>query len=410
MKPIRNSIRCGLSALALTCVVGGIVTGCGGGSGSVASSRKVTAQTRTRVAAINTQFVRALAQSGVQTSALAAQRNGSYSAGTFPAPPAGFGGTGFSGVAGYNATVGAPTQYIPPMPMLGAFIHSLVTQNQAGRSVAVANKGASRETAKLITRGAPPATGGVTGSGASGGAPIVPPAPLTFYYDNFLGLWVDVQNTATQSTDTLYVDQAKTQPAGSIVTTFPTGSTYPQVYSSTYQLTAGLFAGSHGSYQTTINQDGSGTSTYSDTYADSSTDSGTSTWTAQGANSWSDESTDASGGVTTSTGSFKADGSGTTHATTADGYTLDYTYNADGSGSGKISGPAAGLPATVTWDIYGDTTITYADGTVDYIPGWSVPPATITNPGSSTSPPATSTTSTPPAPPSTSTGGTPPGH
>jgi hypothetical protein len=272
----------------------------------------------------------------------------------------------------------------------------------------VAHRGAS----KLITRDdmppPPPIIGG-SGSSGSGDVPPAPPVALTFYYDEFLGLWVDIKDTATQSTYTLYVDEAKTQPAGSIVVTLPSGNTYPQVYSSTYNFTAGVMAGSHGSYQTTVNQDGSGNSSYDDTYTDGSKDSGTSTWTAKGDFSWSNQTTDSTGAQTTSSGSFHADGSGTTHATTSDGYVIDYTYNADGSGHGKIAGPAAGLPATVTWDVYGDTTITYADGTVDSIPGWSVVPVTGTIEGGDTppAPPVTSTANTSPAPPSSG-GDTPP--
>jgi len=376
----------------------------------VANSRKVTSQTRTRVAAINSQFVRALAQSGMQSSAIAEKRNGSYGAGSFPSPPAGFGGAGFSGVAGYSAAVGAPTQYVPPMPMLGAFIHNIAAQSQSARVAATTIPTPLRAAARLITRGGTPTQGTAvgTGSGDSGGAPNGPTIPVTFGYDDFLGLWVNVQNTAKQTTFMLFVDQAQTQPAGSIVTTIPSGSGFSQVYTSTYQFTAGLFARSHGSYQTTLNQDGSGASTYSDDYADGSSDSGSGNWTAKGASSWSNKSTDSAGGVTRSSGTFNADGSGVTHAVTADGYTLDYTYNADGSGAGKISGPAAGLPATVTWDVYGDATITYADGTVDYIAAWSVPPATVTTSSSGAPPqaPAAGTSNTPPAPPQSPTSGT----
>ena len=47
----------------------------------------------------------------------------------------------------------------------------------------------------------------------------------------------------------------------------------------------------------------------------------------------------------------------------SDGYTSDYTYRSDGSGFARINGPAPGLPATIVWDTFGNTTITYADGT-----------------------------------------------
>src|SRR5579864_1415683 len=79
MKLMRSAERFGLAALALTCLGGAVVTGCGGsGSGPVTATRKVTTQTRTRVSQVQTQFVRALVQSGVQTATVAAKRNGSY--------------------------------------------------------------------------------------------------------------------------------------------------------------------------------------------------------------------------------------------------------------------------------------------------------------------------------------------
>jgi hypothetical protein len=413
---MRSAERFGLAALALACLGSVIATGCGGGSGSLTTTRKVTAQTRTRVSQVETQFVRALVQSGVQTAAVAAKRNGSYANGSFPTPPAGFGGVGFTGVTGYTAAVGAPAQYIPPMPMLGAFIHNVAANSKSGRAVMISNMAAHRGAGKLITRDdppPPPPTGSGSGSGSSGsGGPAIPPVAPTFYFDEFLGLWVDIQDTATQSTYTLYVDEAKTQPAGSIVTTIPSGTTYPQTFASTYNFTAGVLAGSHGSYQTTVNQDGSGSSSYTDTYTDGSKDSGQSSWTVAGGFTWTDQSTDSTGAQTTSSGAFHSDGSGATHSTTSDGYTIDYTYNADGTGSGKISGPAAGLPANITSDVYGDITITYADGTVDSIPGWTVVPVTGTNPGGSTppAPPVTpiTTPDTPPAPPTISNSGTPP--
>ena len=96
-------------------------------------------------------------------------------------------------------------------------------------------------------------------------------------------------------------------------------------------------------------------------------------------------------------GTFHGDGSGATHTDDSAGYVADFTYNADGSGRGRVTGPIAGLPAIIVWDARGNTTITYADGTSDFIPGWGygvAVPVTST-PGPST----TTTTSNAPAPP-----------
>ena len=113
------------------------------------------------------------------------------------------------------------------------------------------------------------------------------PGPLpTFYYDDYLGLWVDITDTPTSSTFALYEDEAKTKPAGSIVTTFPTGDTFPQIFTSHYTYTAGTQAGSHGDYNNTVNQDGSGSSSYLDVYVDGGKDQGSSQWTAGGDYTW----------------------------------------------------------------------------------------------------------------------------
>ena len=39
-------------------------------------------------------------------------------------------------------------------------------------------------------------------------------------------------------------------------------------------------------------------------------------------------------------------------------------------GHGKITGPDPGLPVTISWDAYGNTTIVYADGSTEHIAGW----------------------------------------
>ena len=161
----------------------------------------------------------------------------------------------------------------------------------------------------------------------------------------------------------MYVDQAKTQPAGSIVTLWPADYTvYPQTYQSTYSFTAGYSAGSQGASLNVTNADGSSTASYSDTYSDGSKDKGTSTQTASGDYTWTGRTDAADGSWTTVSGTFRSDGSGGTHLTMSDGYVADYVYNADGSGHGRITGPDPGLPVTITYDLYGNTTITYADG------------------------------------------------
>ena len=192
-----------------------------------------------------------------------------------------------------------------------------------------------------------------------------------FYFDEYLGLWVQIEDGAAQSAYLLYEDEAKTKPAGSIVTTWPENwEVFPQVYSSRYEFTAGFLAGARGSFETAQNADGSGHSSYENVYADGWKDQGRSAWTGRGDFTWSSRSEDPNGFTVSDRGAFRADGSGGTHSETSDGFTADYTFNADGSGHGRISGPLPGLPATITWDAFGNTTIRYADGTTEHIPDW----------------------------------------
>jgi hypothetical protein len=249
--------------------------------------------------------------------------------------------------------------------MLGAFLRNVASVPPTVQHQYVVN--AVAQTATV--------TSGVIVGGPMPVDPPVPGGPGTgesFYYDYFLGLWVDVTTTPGKVTYSLYVDQAKTTSAGQIQTIQPTDyNTFPQTYSSSYTFTAGALAGSQGSAQNVTNADYSGTATYSDTYADGSKDSGSSSWSGQGDYSWQSRSDLSDGSWTQSTGSWRADGSGGTKTSSSDGYSAVYVYNSDGSGNAHISGPDPGLPATIVWDAYGNTTITYADGTVEHIPGWN---------------------------------------
>ena len=196
----------------------------------------------------------------------------------------------------------------------------------------------------------------------------------SFYYDEFLGLWVDFNSTETSVTSALYEDQAKTKPAGTISSTFPAtyDPTADYAYASDYSFTAGTLKGSKGSYSTTFKADGSGTSTYFDTQPDGSKSAGSSQTNADGSSTWTSAYRSATGLSSNDSGSFFADGSGKSHFDSSDGYITDYAYHADGSGSGKIAGPDPGLPATIVWDNMGNVTITYADGSVEKFNAWVV--------------------------------------
>lgn len=309
------------------------LAGCGGGSGS-GSGSQVTRATRDRVHLVQTQNIRLLARNGGQTLSIASARNGAFVNGASAANSVGGGGAS-----------AAEASTNRPIPMVGSFIQN-VAASRPNRSAA------SRRARTRADTGDP-----------------------NFYFDDFLGLWVQFTDTTTQTIYLLFMDQAKTQPAGSIVTTFPAADADPQVFSSDYTFTAGLLAGSHGSYKTTISSDGSGSSSYDDSSPDGWSGSGESTWRANGDYTWSSRTTIPGGISSNDRGTFHADGSGFTHSDASDGFVSDFTYRADGSGFGKVSGPAAGLPASIAWDAMGNTTITYADGTVDHFNAWFIGPS-----------------------------------
>ncbi|MCW3097325.1 MAG: hypothetical protein JWL77_2943 [Chthonomonadaceae bacterium] len=334
--------------IAAVGLVGLVTAGCGSGSSQNSRTAAPTALTRTRLASLQNQQLRALSQSGVQPASLAAARNGAFATTStllVGASPIGVGAGGGGASAGSSGTqVGA-------LPLIGAFITNVASvRPTTAATAASASRAAHRTRVRRHTR-------------ADGTDP-------NFYFDDYLGLWVEIQDTATSSAFLLYLDEAKTQPAGSFQTTFSASDAFPQTYESHYTITAGALQGTHGDYMTVQNADNSGSSTYNDTYLDGWSDQGKSLWNADGSSTWSSRNDGPNHAFYSYQGSFKADGSGTNHTESSDSYVTDYLYNADGSGSGRIQGPDPGLPATITWDIYGNTTIHYADGSIEYDPGW----------------------------------------
>lgn len=344
-----NTLRLRRRALRLTAVgfAALIAAGCGGGSSSTTRASSPTQQTRSRLASLQNHQLRALSQSGVQPAALASARNSAFSSAPTMTVGAGTSGVGVTAGAGGGAGSSMGGAQIGSLPLIGAFITNVVSARPA---TATAARAAHRARTHHATRD-------------SGADP-------DFYFDDYLGLWVEETDTATSFTFLLYLDEAKTQPAGSLQTSFSASDAFPQTYESHYNITAGTLQGTHGDYVTVQNADYSGSSTYNDTYQDGWSDSGKSAWNADGSSSWTSRSDGPNQTFYTDSGAFKADGSGTDHSASSDGYITDYVYHADGSGSGRIQGPDPGLPATMTWDIYGNTTIRYADGSVEYNPGW----------------------------------------
>lgn len=365
---IRTSVKVSsVSNLRLTAALAlalnaALLAGCGGGSGtSRVASKTPTKAVKAHIRLLQTQSLRALAQSGVANSTLTAISGGSMGLTATASAP------GYAAGGDTSAANNAPV-----VPLTGQFLSSIANANHTNRAVAI-RRMQTRHTAHL-TRGRerPGGTNVVSDPPVPAPGSFVPDPlpPVTFYYDDYLGLWVDIMDTATASAYSLYADQAKTQPAGSITSTFPTDNTFPQTYTSTYTYTAGAEAGSRGTYTSVYNQDNSGSTSYLDVYTDGGKDQGSSSQTAAGDYTWTGRTDNADKSYTSQRGTFHADGSGSTHSDGSDGYVYDVTYRADGSGHGRIAGPDPGLPATIDWDMQGDTTIVYADGSTEYTPGW----------------------------------------
>lgn len=318
MKPIR---------LLCLFICAAAMIGCGGSGGAGSSNRGPTDQTRQRVDDTQKATALALSCSGIQTPGQAGMING---------PAMDHGG----------------------MPMIGGFIRHFRPPT-----------GEPPKPRRHSTRGdEPPSTD--PGQGGGGTDPNDPPIEQpSFYYDEWLGLWVQVDKSDTAFSMLFYTDEAKQHPAGHMTSTWPQDwTTYPVVWSSDYEFTAGTMSGSHGSYVSRMDSETSGSMTYDSTW-DGNRYQGQSIWNEEGS-AWSSRSESSDGFWSTDSGDFHSNGSGTTTSENSLGYRTRFTWNSDGSGNGRLEGPDSGLPATIIWDAMGDGTITYADGTVDEFHWW----------------------------------------
>lgn len=314
----------GFFALAASVIVLGA---CGGGGGTIGGDRAPTQQTRDAVRMTQASGIRAMLSGGGQTFGQAESANGFG------------GGGGTTGGGGFG------------IPMIGAFMQK------------VAIDPSFRE---LRSRNGDP------DAGTTGGGGILPGDEFpTFYYDEYLGLWVDLQITETSISFLLYEDEAKAKTAGSVISQWPSDwRTYPQSYVSTFEFTAGAYAGSHGRYETILESESNGRSSY-EAFWKGSHDVGTSTWSEVGTQ-WTNRFENAEGYWSQDSGTFRADGSGVTASENSLGYKTHYEYFADGSARGVIEGPDPGLPATITWDSKGHVVVTYADGTSEEWDWWTI--------------------------------------
>jgi hypothetical protein len=306
-----------------------LLIGCGGsgsGTGGVAPSALTRQQVRDGLG----HTIMALAQSGAMPSAAVGTSGGS--------------------TGGYYAGV----------PFIGGYVRF----SEPGMGAVGGSEGGS--------------TGGTTGSGG-GDEPAI-----TLYFDEYLGLWAETTFTENSMTTQLFEDEAKTKPAGSFAVEYTAGS-----YVSTFEITAGTFAGAHGRYVTTFSEDfTSGETRYENTWPTWGSDHGTSTWGPTGT-VWEHRSDATDGTWFETTGQFDAEGNGILTGSDSLGFRYRFEYRADGSGSGRVEGPLPGLPCTISWRADGYTRIVWANGEVEiFEPGDVI---AGTSGGSGGSPPVTGT-------------------
>ncbi|MCS6830642.1 MAG: hypothetical protein RMM08_07640 [Armatimonadota bacterium] len=200
-----------------------------------------------------------------------------------------------------------------------------------------------------------------------------PGEPLPhFYYDEWLGVWVQVEENGSGARMLLYEDEERTKPAGVIESTYPENpDTYPQTYRYRYEILAGWRAGSRGEHVVTVHSETASSMQYEYQEGDGSQGRGSSRWDERGGE-WSNRYESADGFWSEDSGVFSVDGSGRTQSANSLGYRSRFEYRPDGSGEGVIEGPDPGLPATITWTADGRMTIRWADGTVEEFNLWEV--------------------------------------
>ncbi|MEZ0325466.1 MAG: hypothetical protein ACAH95_06140, partial [Fimbriimonas sp.] len=276
-----------------------LVIGCGGGGSGPGGSPN--SETRTRLMKTLGFAQIAMLQGGFQSLGQAGAINGTTGEGT----------TGGSGTTGGGMS----------MPMIGAFIRNFGGGPKplfASRLVR-AQVGATLSRDQFVTG---PPNEGTSGSTSSGGGGVEDPY---FYYDEWLGLWVESQWTDNSWTTLLFIDQEKTQPAGSFQNSYSDWQTYPITGSSTYEIIAGPFAGAHGRYEMVFDTETVGHMDYDNFWPSYGSDEGSSSWNEEGW-TWSANQTWEDGNWSKSSGTYGSDGTGHFVWENSEGYKWSYSY------------------------------------------------------------------------------------
>ncbi|MBX3097167.1 MAG: hypothetical protein KF812_09915 [Fimbriimonadaceae bacterium] len=195
------------------------------------------------------------------------------------------------------------------------------------------------------------------------GDPAEPHDPESPYFDEWLGLWAVSSSVESGFTTTYYLDAALTQSAGHSTSTWQETADH---YSGTtsVSITGGSSAGytlqSEYSYS---NLTGAGTYTSQIVHPEYGNSEDTGTWNEDGSGAYRSRWSKGNE-FYEYVGQYTSDGAWSNSSSNSDGFIFTLIGNADGSGTGAMTGPDLLLPATIAWDILGHGTITWADKTI----------------------------------------------
>ena len=200
-------------------------------------------------------------------------------------------------------------------------------------------------------------------------APNTPkdPDPDSLYFDEELQLWV-ADDLVTPNTTYFFEDQAMTLPAGSDVTV--EDPTHLFGLKRHFEVTKGPRAGEVFDSLYFLHEGGGGQEDITGKTKDGKFESHA-TWPEGGLVSYSERWDMNDGAWFTFTNAPIIEGGHLVEFKSSAGVNATWTFNGDLSGTATITGPSAGLPATMAWDDTGNGQITWADGSIEAYNVWS---------------------------------------
>lgn len=192
------------------------------------------------------------------------------------------------------------------------------------------------------------------------------------YFDDWLGLWVKQQpglidQPELGSGELYFQDEGLTVSAGHRLTWVSEPGIYPITGKEDLVYTAGNFAGERDLYEWSVNEDSSGTSKGEGNYPGTGSFTFHGGWDEGGISHFSERFTAVDGTWQDYELRENADLSFRLTIQSSLGVKFTLNFKEDQSGTGRIEGSATGLPATLAWDIDGNGTLTWSDGSTSAI-------------------------------------------